>query len=226
MERLSGPGEEARFIVEIGVAARVAALVEPVLESMGYRLVQVRLMGGNDAILEIMAERDDGRMTVEDCEAVSHAISPLLDVHDLVEGSYRLQVSSPGIDRPLVRPADFERWAGHEAKVELKEAISGRKRFRGPLEGYADGEVRIEIDAGELGRQVVGLPVGMIATARLVLTDGLVREALRRAKNGGANDETTNSGAGDAPRAGKRPHKGRTPARRDDTTRVDASKVK
>ena len=103
MERLSGPGDETRFVGEIGVAARVAALIEPVLESMGYRLVLVRLMGGNDAILEIMAERVDGSMAVEDCEAVSHAISPLLDVHDPVEGAYRLQVSSPGIDRPLVR---------------------------------------------------------------------------------------------------------------------------
>lgn len=208
MERLSGPGEEARFVAESGVAARVAGLVEPVLESMGYRLVLVRLMGGSDAVLEIMAERADGTMTVEDCEAVSHAVSPLLDVHDPVEGSYRLQISSPGIDRPLVRPADFERWAGYEAKIEIKEPVSGRKRFRGPLEGFADGEVRIEIEVPEAGRQVIGLPLELIGSAKLVLTDSLVRESLRRAKG---NDTT----------AGKT-HK---PARKD-TRRVDATKVK
>jgi ribosome maturation factor RimP len=182
MERLSGPAEDARFVVESGVAARVASLIEPVLESMGYRLVLVRLMGGSDAILEIMAERADGTMAVEDCEAVSHAVSPLLDVHDPVEGSYRLQVSSPGIDRPLVRPADFERWAGYEVKIELKEAVSGRKRFRGPIEGFADGEARIEIEVPEAGQQVIGLPIALIASAKLVLTDNLVRDTLRRAK--------------------------------------------
>ncbi|MFN3746835.1 MAG: ribosome maturation factor RimP [Hyphomicrobiaceae bacterium] len=208
MERLSGPGEEARFIVESGVAARVAGLVEPVLESMGYRLVLVRLTGGGDAILEIMAERPDGTMTVEDCEAVSHAVSPLLDVHDPVEGSYRLQISSPGIDRPLVRPADFERWAGYEAKIELKEAISGRKRFRGPLEGFANGEVRIEIEVPEAGRQIIGLPLALIASAKLVLTDKLVRDSLRRAKGSDAT----------AGRTAK-------PARRD-TRRTDITKAK
>ena len=195
MERLSGPDEEVRFVGESGVAARVAGLVEPVLDSMGYRLVQVRLMGGTDAVQEIMAERKDGSMAVEDCEAVSHAVSPLLDVHDPVEGSYRLQISSPGIDRPLVRPADFERWAGYEAKIELKEAVSGRKRFRGPLEGYADGEVRIEIEIAEGDRQVVGLPIGLVESAKLVVTDDLVRQALKRAKGGAANDDTKDDGA-------------------------------
>lgn len=209
MERLSGPAEEARFVVESGVAARVAGLIEPVLESMGFRLVLVRLMGGSDAILEIMAERTDGTMTVEDCEAVSHAVSPLLDVHDPVEGAYRLQISSPGIDRPLVRPADFERWAGYEAKIELTEAVSGRKRFRGPIEGFADGEMRIEIEVPEAGRQIIGLPLALIGSAKLVLTDELVRDALRRAKGGDAKAEK--------------------PARkvaRKDSNRVDATKVK
>jgi ribosome maturation factor RimP len=207
MERLSGPGEEARFIVESGVAARVADLVEPVLESMGYRLVMVRLMGGGDAILEIMAERADGTMMVEDCESISHAVSPLLDVHDPVEGSYRLQISSPGIDRPLVRPADFERWAGYEAKIELKEAVSGRKRFRGPLEGFADGEVRIEIEVPEAGRQIIGLPLALIGSAKLVLTDELVRDSLRRAKGSEAT-------------AGKTEKPARKDARRVDVTKV------
>jgi ribosome maturation factor RimP len=209
MERLSGPVEEARFVVESGVAARVAELIEPVLESMGYRLVLVRLTGGSDAILEIMAERADGTMTVEDCEAVSPAVSPLLDVHDPIDGAYRLQVSSPGIDRPLVRPADFERWAGYEAKIELKEAISGRKRFRGPLEGYADGEARIEIEVPDAGHQIIGLPLALIGSAKLVLTDQLVRDSLRRAKG----NETA------AEKAVK-------PARKADTKRVDVTKVK
>jgi len=209
MERLSGPAEEARFVVESGVAARVAGLIEPVLESMGYRLVLVRLMGGSDAILEIMAERADGTMTVEDCEAVSHAVSPLLDVHDPIDGAYRLQISSPGIDRPLVRPADFERWTGYEAKIELKEAVSGRKRFRGPIEGFADGEARIEIEVPDAGRQIIGLPIALIGSAKLVLTDELVRDTLRRAKG----NETT------AEKAAK-------PARKADMKRVDVTKVK
>jgi ribosome maturation factor RimP len=164
-------------------------------------------MGGADAILEIMAERADGTMAVEDCEAVSHAVSPLLDVHDPVEGSYRLQVSSPGIDRPLVRGADFERWAGYEVKIELKETVSGRKRFRGPIEGLAEGEARIEIEVPEAGPQVIGLPLALIASAKLVLTDELVRATLRRAK-------------GNEPKVGK-PGK---PARKADTKRVDAIK--
>ncbi len=212
MERLSGPEDEARFVVEIGVGAKVAALIEPVLESMGFRLVQVRLMGGSDAILEIMAERADGTMVVEDCEAISHAISPLLDVHDPVEGSYRLQISSPGIDRPLVRPADFERWAGYEAKIELKEAVSGRKRFRGPLEGYADGEVRIEIEVPEAGNQIIGLPVALIGSARLVLTDDLVRDTLRRAKGGSADGAADGGGAETKKARGAKPPRGKTRA--------------
>lgn len=182
MEIVRGPPAEARFIRETGIAAGIASLVEPVLESMGFRLVRVRIMGGQDTILEIMAERADGSMTVEDCRAVSLNLSPLLDAHDPLPGSYRLQVSSPGIDRPLVRPSDFEQWAGHEAKIELKEPVDGRKRFRGQLEGYEDGEARVEIDRGKDGKQVLGFPLELLADARLVLTDALVRESLRRAK--------------------------------------------
>jgi ribosome maturation factor RimP len=203
------------------VAARVSDLVEPVLESMGYRLVLVRLMGGADAILEIMAERADGTMAVEDCEAVSHAVSPLLDVHDPVEGSYRLQVSSPGIDRPLVRGADFERWAGYEVKIELKETVSGRKRFRGPIEGLAEGEARIEIEVPEAGPQVIGLPLALIASAKLVLTDELVRATLRRAKGSDKGNETK------VGKPGKPAHQNparQNPTRKTDTKRVDAIK--
>jgi ribosome maturation factor RimP len=129
-----------------------------------------------------MAERPDGSMTIDDCEAVSKAISPLLDVQDIVSDAYRLEVSSPGIDRPLVRPSDFVVWAGSEAKIELTAPIDGRKRFRGHLEGFEDGEVLIEADLGEEGHKIIGLAVGLIASARLVLTDELIREALSRAK--------------------------------------------
>ncbi|MGE5513588.1 MAG: ribosome maturation factor RimP [Bacteroidota bacterium] len=185
---VSGPSAEARFIRETGIAAGIASLVEPVLQGMGFRLVRVRIMGGQDTIVEIMAERPDGSMTVEDCKTVSLNLSPLLDVHDPLPGSYRLQVSSPGIDRPLVRPSDFEHWSGHEAKIELKELVSGRKRFRGVLEGYEDGEVRIGIDGGKDGYQVLGFPLELLAEARLVLTDALVRDSLRRSKRAARNE--------------------------------------
>jgi ribosome maturation factor RimP len=122
-------------------------------------------------------------MTIDDCEMVSKEISPILDVSELLSESYRLEVSSPGIDRPLVRPSDFEHWAGHEAKIELKEPIDGRRRFRGRLEGFEDGEIRMLVDLGEAGGQkVIGLAIGLVASARLVFTDELVREALSRAK--------------------------------------------
>lgn len=171
-----------RFILETGLASDVAVLVEPVLESLGFRLVRIEISGRDGKTLQIMAERPDGSIAIEDCEAISRAVSPLLDVQDIVSDSYRLEISSPGIDRPLVRPSDFVDWAGSEAKIELKAPIDGRKRFRGILEGFEDGEVLIEADLGEDGHKVIGLAVGLIASARLVLTDELIREALSRAK--------------------------------------------
>jgi ribosome maturation factor RimP len=177
-----------RFIHETGLAARVADLIEPALQDGGFRLVRVAITGQEGKTVQVMAERTDGTMSIEDCEAVSREISPLLDVHDPVAGSYRLEVSSPGIDRPLVRPSDFEDWSGYEAKIELKEPIDGRKRFRGTLEGFEDGEVRIAVDLDQVGRTVLGLPVGLIGEAKLVLTDDLIREALRRAKKSKENN--------------------------------------
>ncbi len=170
---------EQRLAREVGPAARVAALVEPVLHDMGFRLVRVKMSGPT---LQIMAERPDGTFSIDDCEQVSRAVSPLLDVEDVISSRYHLEVSSPGIDRPLVRPSDFEDWSGHEAKIELTEPIDGRRRFRGMLEGFEDGEVRLEVDLDQVGKHVIGLPVGLVADARLVLTDELIREALRRAK--------------------------------------------
>jgi len=173
---------DQRLTRETGPALRVAKLVEPVLESMGFRLVRVRLSGQGGQTLQIMAERPDGSFTIEDCEAVSRAVSPLLDVEDPVAGRYHLEVSSPGIDRPLVRQEDFERWAGHEAKIEMSVPQAGRKRFRGDIEGYVEGEVRLHIDNPEGGteRLLIGVPFADIAEAKLVMTDRLLEEAKAR----------------------------------------------
>ena len=176
-------GIEPRLIAESGTAARVAALAEPVLASLGYRLVRVRVSGADGCTVQVMAERPDGTMKVEDCEAASRALSPVLDQADPVDRAYRLEVSSPGIDRPLVRRSDFERYAGHVVKIEMSVAIDGRKRFRGVLLG-AHGEaarVRGEEAAPDQATEVL-LPIDDMAEAKLVLTDALVTEALRRAK--------------------------------------------
>src|ERR1700730_17256338 len=126
---------DPRLIVEQGMAARVAAIAQPVLVDLGYRLVRVRILGSDGCTVQIMAERPDGTMTVHDCERVSRALSPVLDVADPMERAYRLEISSPGMDRPLVRRSDFERHAGHRLKVELAIAVAGRRRFRGVLMG-------------------------------------------------------------------------------------------
>src|SRR5271166_6227150 len=134
---------EARLIVEQGVAARLASIVEPVLISLGYRLVRVRILGLDGCTVQVMAERPAGIMTMGDCEAVSRALSPVLDVADPIERGYRLEISSPGLDRPLVRRSDFERYAGHCLKVEMAVAVGGRRRFRGILVGTEGDCVRI-----------------------------------------------------------------------------------
>jgi len=173
---------EARFIQETGLAAQLAGLVEPVLEDLGFRLVRVTISGRNGTTVQVMAERPDGTITVEECAEISRNLSPLLDAHDPLPGHYALEVSSPGIDRPMARVSDFETWAGYEAKIELKQPLSGRKRFRGLLAGVENGEVRIEVELDQPERQLIGLPVALIAEARLVLTDALIRESLRRSK--------------------------------------------
>ncbi len=179
-------GEEGglgdRFIQELGVAGALAELAEPVLLDMGFRLVRVRLTGREPKIVQIMAERPDGTLTVGECERISRELSTLLDVHDPVAGNYNLEVSSPGIDRPLVRPSDFTDWAGYEIKLETSELIDGRKRFRGMLQGFEDGEIRLSVDFKDTGPAELGFPVGLVAEAHLVLTDELVRESLRRGK--------------------------------------------
>ena len=141
-----------RFIREVGPAADLAALIEPVLEDMGYRLVRVAMSKRDGGTIQIMVDKAGGSIVVEDCAQISRRLSPLLDAHDPIEGRYYLEVSSPGIDRILVRPSDFEDWAGYEVKVELKELVDGRKRFRGILEGYEDGEMRLAGSARRKGR--------------------------------------------------------------------------
>jgi ribosome maturation factor RimP len=175
--------QEPRLIAESGLRARIAALVAPVLEGMGYRLVRLVVSGAAGCTVQVMAERPDGSMSIEDCEAASRALSPVLDVADPIERAYRLEVSSPGIDRPLVRSSDFERYAGHTVKVEMSALIEGRRRFRGVLLGAEGGLARIrraDAAAGESADVLV--PIAEMAEARLVLTDELITESLRRGK--------------------------------------------
>jgi len=174
---------EPRLVVEPGAAARISAVAGPVLQGMGYRLVRIKISGEFGCTVQIMAERPDGSMQIEDCEAISRALSPVLDVADPIERAYRLEVSSPGIDRPLVRRSDFERYAGHLVKIEMAVAHQGRKRFRGTLggvDGWAVHLHRDDIRAGEAAD--VMLVMEDIADARLVLTDELIAESMRRGK--------------------------------------------
>ena len=152
---------------------RIAQTIEPSLHAMGYRLVRIVITSGRRATLQIMAERlDDRSMTVDDCAQISHSVSALLDVADPIAGAYMLEISSPGIDRPLTRPEDYDRYSGFEARIELARPIGGRKRFRGRLLGTADGKVRLATEAGE-----AELPLEDVARAKLMLTDDLVAAA-------------------------------------------------
>lgn len=172
---------EKRFFQETGVAARVAAIIEPAIESLGFRLVRVRVTGTNGCTVQIMAERPDGTMSVDDCEEVSKVISPALDVEDPISTAYYLEVSSPGIDRPLVRASDFDRWVGHDTKIELELPLNGRKRFRGFIRGTDEGDAIIELPDVPAGEDnTFKIPLASVREAHLVLTDELIRESLRR----------------------------------------------
>jgi ribosome maturation factor RimP len=171
---------EARITRETGVPGRIALLAEPIAEDLGFRLVRVRITGQNGCTVQVMAERDDGTMSIEDCTALSRALSAALDVEDPIRGEYNLEVSSPGIDRPLVRPGDFSRWAGHEAKIETAELVDGRKRFRGRLAGIDEAGVHLQAEGGDGGAPgEIVLPANLILDARLVLTDALIEQALK-----------------------------------------------
>ena len=177
---------EPRLIAESGLAARVAHIAEPVLTDLGYRLVRVRISGLDGCTVQIMAERPDGSMPIEDCEAVSRALSPVLDVADPLDRSYRLEISSPGIDRPLVRRSDFERHVGQKVKIEMAAAVGGRRRFRGRLAAVDGCSARIHIDGTQDEPQdepqEVLLPIEQMLEAKLILTDDLIAQALRRGK--------------------------------------------
>ena len=165
------------MVAKAPIDQKLAKIVGPVLDGMGFELVRLRLMSGKKVTLQIMAERSDGTIEVEDCAEISRTVSAVLDVEDPIDGEYTLEVSSPGIDRPLTRLVDFDRWEGHEAKLETTELIDGRKRFKGILAGTEDADVLIEIDEG-----TIGLQFDWLADAKLVLTDDLITESLRRSK--------------------------------------------
>ena len=174
---------EPRIITETGIDRRIAEIIEPVLIAMDFRLVRTRLMNQNGVTLQVMAERNDGTMTVQDCEAVSMAISPVLDVEEPVDKAYNLEVSSPGIDRPMVRKSDFERWQGHIVKFETSILVENRKRFRGKIVKVDENGFTIERDQIAYGEEpTVAIPFNTLADAKLILTDDLIRDALRADK--------------------------------------------
>jgi len=169
---------EPRLIVEPGLSARVASIAEPVIEQLGFRLVRVKVSSAEGCTVQIMAERPDGTMVVEDCETISRALSPVFDVTEPVDRAYRLEISSPGIDRPLVRRTDFERYAGHLVKIEMTLPHDGRKRFRGQLDGLDGNDVIITSQ-----NQRIQFPFGSVLEAKLVLTDKLIQEDLKARKS-------------------------------------------
>jgi ribosome maturation factor RimP len=179
----SAVSTEPRVIIEPGLPARVAVVAEPVIEQLGYRLVRVKVSAAEGCTVQIMAERPDGSMTVEDCETISRALSPVLDMADPIDRAYRLEISSPGLDRPLVRKSDFDRFAGHLVKIEMEVPVNGRKRFRGKIVGIAGEAARIRRDDAAEGEEAETLlPIEEMSEAKLVLTDDLVTQALRREK--------------------------------------------
>jgi ribosome maturation factor RimP len=178
--------DEARLIEDSGASLHVGRIAAPVARDLGYRLVRVKISSAAGATVQIMAERPDGTMSIEDCERLSQALSPAFDVEEPMTQAYRLEISSPGIDRPLVRESDFARAVGYEARVEMAAAINGRKRFRGRLEAVAPGPdgpaARVRLIADDKSETEVELPIRAMAEAKLVLSDDLIRAALRREK--------------------------------------------
>ncbi len=173
------------LVAKASMDRRIAEITAPVIEDLGFELVRVRLMAGKTRTLQIMAERPDGGIEVDDCARISTAVSAILDVEDPIEDNYTLEVSSPGIDRPLTRLKDFDTWAGYEAKLETAEMIDGRRRFKGTLAGTEGSEVLIEIAEG-----TIGLQFDWLTEAKLVLTDELIRDMLKARKDAGEIDES------------------------------------
>ena len=193
------------LIAKTAMDRRLADIVTPAIEGLGFELVRIRLMGGATRTLQIMADKPDGGIEVDDCGEISTVVSAVLDVEDPIEENFILEVSSPGIDRPLTRLKDFETWKGWEARIETTELIDGRRRFKGTLAGVEGDEVLVEMeDAGET--VTIGLKFDWLADAKLILTDDLIAEMLRQKKASGVFDETqfdeidqTESGDDDTP---------------------------
>jgi ribosome maturation factor RimP len=178
----------SNLVAKAAIDRRIADIIDPVIKDMGFELVRLRLMGGNTPTLQVMAERPEGGIEVDECADISTAISAILDVEDPIEDNYTLEVGSPGIDRPLTRLKDFDVWSGYVAKIETSELIDGRKRFKGVLAGTENNEVLIEIE--NQGENVtIGLDFDWLSDAKLVLTDDLVRAALKQRKDAGQIDE-------------------------------------
>lgn len=173
------------LIAKAAIDRRMAEIIQPTIEGMGFELVRVRLMGGMYKTLQIMAERPDGGIEVDDCAKISTAVSAVLDVEDPIDDAFTLEVSSPGIDRPLTRMKDFENWQGYEVKIETTEMIDGRRRFKGQSAGVQDDEVLITISEG-----TIGLKFDWLSDAKLVMTDELITEMLRQRKVAGTVDES------------------------------------
>ncbi|MGL4310795.1 MAG: ribosome maturation factor RimP [Paracoccaceae bacterium] len=177
------------LIAKAAIDRRMAEIITPVIEGMGFELVRVRLMGGKTKTLQIMADRPEGGIVVEDCAKISTAVSAVLDVEDPLDDAYTLEVSSPGIDRPLTRLKDFDMWQGYEARIETTEMIDGRRRFKGLLQGTEGDEVLIEVEnAGDM--VTIGLKFDWLSDAKLILTDDLIAEMLRQKKASGVIDES------------------------------------
>ena len=172
------------LIAKAAMDRRMAEIITPVIEDLGYELVRIRLMGGKVATLQIMADKPDGGIEVDDCADISNAVSAVLDVEDPILDAYTLEVSSPGIDRPLTRLKDFEAFEGYEAKLETSDLIDGRKRFKGVLAGVEGDEVLINVEEG-----TIGLQFDWLAEAKLVLTDELIKDMLKARKDAGLIDE-------------------------------------
>ncbi|ODT59664.1 MULTISPECIES: ribosome maturation factor RimP [Paracoccus] len=185
------------LIAKTAIDRRLAEIITPVIEDLGYELVRVRLQGGKTATLQIMADRPDGGINVDDCAQISTAVSATLDVEDPIEDNYYLEVSSPGIDRPLTRLKDFASFEGYEARLDLNQAIDGRKKFKGTLAGVEGSEVLINIE--EQGQtHTIGLEFDLLSDAKLVLTDELIKEMLRQKKEAGVEIDNLDETAFDA----------------------------
>lgn len=176
--------ERCGHLVAPGPARPLLDLVAPLIESLGFSLLRIRMTGDDGkVVVQIMAENTEAGLKIEECEAISHAVSDMLDVENPIASAYALEVSSPGVARPLTRPVDFERWAGHEAKLAVRDAIDGQRRFRGVVQGFADGEalLAVELDGYDTA-QVLGFDLANVTEARLIVDDAALAQSLRAAK--------------------------------------------